>query len=404
LIARDRSPWRLDPSVAFLNHGSYGACPEPVLAEQRAWRDRMEAEPVQFLARELEGLLDDARLEVARFLGADAAGLAFVPNATSGVNAVLGSLRFSPGDELIATDHEYNACLNAHRRAAARDGASVAIAAVPFPIGDPGDAVEAVLAAVTPRTRFALISHVSSPTALILPIEELVHELAVRGIGVLVDGAHAPGMVPLAIDDLARAGMDWYTGNGHKWLCGPKGSGFLWTREERRATTHPVVTSHGANDRRTDRSRYRMEFDWTGTADPTAYLTLPAAIRFIASLTPGGWPEVMATNRAVVKRGRELVLASLGTAAPAPDEMLGAMAAIPLPISVGDGLEAQRRLYDDHRIEVPVSTWPVDAALAPGETPRAELLRISAQLYNVEEDYADLAEAIAKACQSWSKW
>ena len=298
MIARDRSPWRLDPSVAFLNHGSYGACPEPVLAEQRAWRDRMEAEPVQFLARELEGLLDEARLEVARFLGADAAGLAFVPNATSGVNAVLGSLRFSPGDEVLATDHEYNACLNALRRAAARDGASVAIAAVPFPIGDPGDAVEAVLAAVTPRTRFALISHVTSPTALILPIEELVRELAVRGIGVLVDGAHAPGMVPLAIDDLARAGMDWYTGNGHKWLCGPKGSGFLWTREERRATTHPVVTSHGANDRRTDRSRYRMEFDWTGTADPTAYLTLPAAIRFMASLAPGGWPEVMATNRA----------------------------------------------------------------------------------------------------------
>ena len=404
MIARDRSPWRLDPSVAFLNHGSYGACPEPVLAEQRAWRDRMEAEPVQFLARELDGLLDDARLEVARFLGADAAGLAFVPNATSGVNAVLGSLRFSPGEELLATDHEYNACLNALRRAAARDGASVAIAAVPFPIGDPGDAVEAVLAAVTPRTRFALISHVTSPTALILPIEELVRELAVRGIAVLVDGAHAPGMVPLAINDLTREGMDWYTGNGHKWLCGPKGSGFLWTREDRRATTHPVVTSHGTNDPRTDRSRYRMEFDWTGTDDPTAYLTLPAAIRFMASHTSGGWAEIMATNRAVVMRGRDLVLAALGTAAPAPDEMLGAMAAIPLPIPVGDGVEVQRRLYDEHRIEVPISSWPVAAALAPGQVPRGELLRLSAQLYNVEDDYAALAAEIAKARQAWSEW
>ena len=196
----DRSPWRLEPDVSFLNHGSFGACPEPVLEAQRAWRDRLEREPVRFLDRELEGHLDAARSDVAAFLGADPEGLAFVPNTTTGVSTVLASRRFGPGDELLACDHEYNATLNALRAAAARDGATVVIVRVPFPVRDPSEIVEAFLEAVTPRTRLAMVSHVTSPTALVMPVAALVRELDRRGVDTLVDGAHAPGMLPVDLD------------------------------------------------------------------------------------------------------------------------------------------------------------------------------------------------------------
>ena len=282
--------WRLDPAVTFLNHGSYGACPEPVLAIQRAWRDRLEAEPVRFLSGDLPGLLDEARLAIGAFLGADPEGLAFVTNATTGVNTVLRSLRFEPGDELLTNDHEYNATLNAMRFVAERDGAAVVVARIPFPIAGPDEALAAILDAVTPRTRLVLVSHVTSPTGIVLPVRELVAELNARGIDTLVDAAHAPGMVPVDVDALGAA---YWTANGHKWLCGPKGTAMLWVREDRRERIHPLVVSHGANAVLGDRSRFRHEFDWVGTADPTGFLTLPAAIdwmRDVAAPDGGGWP------------------------------------------------------------------------------------------------------------------
>jgi isopenicillin-N epimerase len=382
--------WTLDPTVDFLNHGSFGACPRPVLEAQRAWQDRLEAEPVLFLDRELPELLAAARAELGAFLGADPEGLAFVPNATTGVNAVLRSLRFEPGDELLATDHEYNATLNALREVADRAGARVVVAAIPYPIASPAQVTDAVLDAVTPRTRLALISHVTSPTAAIFPIHDLVPELDRRGADTLLDAAHSPGMVAL---DLGALGAAYVTGNAHKWLCAPKGSAFLHVREDRRAAIRPLVISHGANRRGPGVSRFRAEFDWPGTTDPCAALSIPAALRFMGGLLPGGWAELMAANRRLALAGRDLLCAALGTEPPVPDEMLGAMAGVPLPDDLPRDVQA--RLFDEHRIEVPVSSWPVEAALEPGAAPRARILRISAQAYNDISQYDRLAAVLA---------
>ena len=391
----DRAPWNLDPEVSFLNHGSFGACPVPVLEAQRVWRDRLESEPVRFLNREAEALLDAVRTEVAAFLHAEPGGIAFVPNTTTGVSTVLASLRFSPGDELLAGDHEYNATINAMQAAAERDGANVVIAHIPFPIRDPAQAAEAYLEAVTPKTRFALVSQITSPTALVLPVAALVRELDRRGVDTLVDGAHAPGMVPVDLDALGAA---WWTGNGHKWLCAPKGAAMLHARADMRDRLRPLVVSHGFNDDRADRSRFRKLFDWTGTVDPSPYLALSAAIRFVGGLHPDGWPGLMADNAALARHGRDVVCAALGVPAPAPDSMLGAMAAIPLP-GLDPTAEAAQRLqdalFDEEAIEVPVIAFPVPAARQPGVGPSTVVVRLSAQRYNKPEEYEALARALA---------
>lgn len=388
--------WHLDPAVTFLNHGSYGACPAPVLEVQGALRARMELEPVRFLSGELPGLLDAARREVGAFLHADPDGLAFVPNATTGVNTVLRSLRFEPGDELVTNDHEYNATINAMRAAAERDGARVVIARIPFPIAAPTLALDAILSVVTDRTRLVMASHVTSPTAVVLPIPELKAELDRRGIDLLVDGAHAPGMLPVDVDGLGAA---YWTANGHKWLCAPKGSAVLWVRADRRERIHPLVVSHGANEVLTDRTRFRAEFDWTGTWDPTPALALPAAIRWMGEVAGGdaGWPGVMAANHELVLAGRDLVAAALGVAPPTPGTMLGSMGSLPVPGIEDDAAATAfgHMLEVEERIQVPIGGWPVPAA-REGDQPAHVLLRISAQRYNELADYQRLAEALVR--------
>ncbi len=384
------SRWTLDPGVTFLNHGSFGACPREVLDHQAALRAQMEAEPVRFLSRELDDRLDAARAALAAFLGADADDLAFVTNATTGVNAVLRSHPFAAGDELLATDHAYNACRNALDFVAGGAGARVVVAALPFPVASPDAIVEAVLARVTPRTRLALLDHVTSPTGVVLPIERLCAELAARGVEALVDGAHAPGMVPL---DLGALGATYYSGNCHKWLCAPKGAAFLWARRDRQAKVRPLTISHGANRPKPGRSRFRVEFDWTGTADPTAWLSVPAAIACLGAMLPGGWPAVMARNHDLALAARRLLCAALGTPPPCPDTMLGSLASVVLPDGpTTDAGERrpdplQRRLFDHWGIEVPVMSWPA---------PPRRLLRVSAQLYNTREQFQRLAEALGK--------
>ena len=389
------SPWDFDPAITYLTHGTYGACPRPVVEYQRALRAELESNPIRFLTRELEGRLDDARRAVAQFLNADPEGLVVVPNATTGVATVLESLRLRPGDELLTNDHEYNATINALETVAARARGRVVRVDVRLPIRHPEEVVEAHLAAVTPHTRVALISHVTSPSGLVFPIETLVRELARLGVDTLVDAAHAPGMLPL---DLRALGAAWWTGNGHKWMCGQKGAGILYAREDKRAELRPLVTSHGRNDPRPDRPALWKEFDWQGTGDPTAFLSLPEALRAIGALDPGGWPAHMASNHETAVNARRLLNDRLSIEPIAPESMLGAMASIAMPIEPDEATTdaLTRALADEDRIEVPVGPFPVRACRVPGAPPANALLRISAQRYNEPTDYERLADALVR--------
>lgn len=387
--------WTLEPELAFLNHGSFGACPRVVLQEQSRLRQQLERQPVDFFVRSLEGLFDHARQRLAEFLGTEAGNLAAVANATTGVNTVLRSLSFQAGDELLTTDHAYNACRNALDFVAAGASARVVVAEVPFPVESSQEVVRAVLGKVTPKTRLVLLDHVTSPTGLVLPLAELVPRLNALGIDTLVDGAHAPGMLPL---DLEALGAAYYTGNCHKWLCSPKGAAFLYLRPDRQDRIVPLTISHGANQPRPGRSRFHNLFDWTGTADPTAFLCIPQALEVLESMVSGGWEEVRQRNHRLAVKGRSILCQALSIAPPCPEEMIGSLASLPLPDGspqpapsalFGDPL--QEVLLSRHRIEVPVFPWPA---------PPSRLIRISAQLYNEEEEYHRLAEALAASLET----
>jgi isopenicillin-N epimerase len=392
------SHWSLDPAIAFLNHGSYGATPRAVLAAQRAWRDRMESEPVRFFSHDLEPALDRARAALAVFVGADPNDLAFVPNTTAGINTVLRSLPFTAGDELLTTDHAYNAVKNAMEYVAERDGATVVVAEVAFPGASPTDAIDRILGSVTDRTRLAVLDHITSATALVLPIEELVAQFRSRGIETLVDGAHAPGQVDL---DVPGIGATYYVANLHKWVCAPKGAGFLWVRPDRQPAIRPLAISHGANSPRPDRSRFRAEFDWTGTADPSAYLAVPDAIRFGDELMPGGWAALRERNNALAVAGRDMLCQALDIRPPAPDEMVGTMASVPLPLERRPGVVQGVELYGDPvhdhlaalGMQVMVAPWPQ----RPAGGAWHRLVRISAAAYNDLAQFERLADALPAA-------
>ena len=353
----------------------------------------MELQPVDFFVRDLEGLLDEARERLARFLGARPDDLVFVPNATSGVNTVLRSLELKRGDELLVTDHEYNACRNALEFVAARRSCKIVVAKLPFPLFSQETVVERILARVTRKTRLALLDHVTSQTALVLPIAQLVRELDRRSVDVLVDGAHAPGMVGVNLD---RLGAAYYTGNCHKWMSAPKGAGFLHVRRDRQRKIRPLVISHGANSARRDRSRFLIESAWTGTWDPSAWLAVPEAIRFVGSLSPRGWRAIRERNHRLVLAGRIALCEALNIQLPCPDSMIGSIASVQLPKETSSAPPKsplyldplQEVLRGEYRIEVPVIPWP---------KPPHRLVRISAQLYNSLPQYEMLAKALPKA-------
>ena len=380
--------WQLDPNVTHLNHGSFGATPVEVLQVQQDFRDRLEANPVSFMLRDYQPALDVAREALGSFVGGDPAGLVFVPNATYGVNSVLRSLErtLPAGAEILITNHTYNACANAAVDTAKRISGSVVVADIPFPIADPQQAVDAITAAVTAKTTLVMLDHVTSATGLVLPLAEIIAALPPEML-VLVDGAHAPGMLDVDIESL---GVAFYTANCHKWICSPKGAAFLWAREDQRDGLQAVAVSHGYNDGWPgSSSRFHAQFDWTGTTDPTAWLSVPAALQTVGAHHPDGWAGVRSSNHELVLAGREIVASALDVQAPAPASMIGSIAALRVPPlteaspSIFDPLTD--KLHTEWAIEVPVFAWP--------ESPQ-RLLRISAQQYNTLDDYEHLAKAL----------
>jgi len=344
-----------------------------VLDEYQRWQRELERQPVEFLARRYAGLIEDAKARLAAYLGANADDLVFVPNATAGMNVVARSLELGPGDEVLLTNHEYGAVDYLWAYVCAQAGARLVRRAV-----EPGPAlVDELWDAVTPRTRIVSLSHITSATALRLPVEEICRRARADGILAAVDGAHAPGQIEL---DVEAVGADFYAGNCHKWLCAPKGAGFLWAPPEHQPAMEPLVLGWSERED-TFAARHR----WQGTTDPAAYLAVPAAIDFLAE---HDWDRVRRRCYALAA-GARLRFGELGLSPIAPDETwLGQMAAAELPECDTDALK--RRLYDDHRIEIPVQRW--------GGEP---IIRASFQGYNDEADLEALAEALVSLAP-WS--
>ena len=384
-----RDLFLLDPGLIFLNHGSYGACPREVFDDFQDWQREMERNPVEFLGRRSGELLGAARERLATHLGARSEDLVFVTNATTGVNIVAQSLALQPGDEVLATDHEYGACDAAWRVVCEKAGAHYRRATIPLPF-DPAAFVETMLAAATPRTKLIFVSHITSVTALEFPLAALCAAARERGITTLVDGAHAPGQIAL---DLSAVGADFYTGNCHKWLCAPKGAAFLHVRSERQAEVQATVVSwgyvaeisgHTGFDAYAGRSVLERRLQWQGTRDIAAFLAVPTAIDFQAR---HGWPGQRARCHAMALDIQRRVLARNGLAPVAPDEVYAQMVTIPVRCSgEGSGDALRRRLFERHRIEVPVTQHG-------GHT----FVRVSVQAYTTEADLAALEDALAEA-------
>lgn len=375
--------------VDYMNHGSFGACPLALRAYQRDEREKFLQSPVDYFAYEYGPKFEAARKFWAEFVKADLGGIALVEGATQGVNTVMTSLAlrgfFKTGDEILLTNHGYNACNNVAREIARLTGAEVAVARVPFPINDPAEATQAVLKAVTPRTRLALIDHITSESGLILPISDIVAGLKAQGVETLVDGAHAPAHVPL---DLEKLGAAFYTGNGHKWLCAAPGCAFLYVREAFRDVIRPLNTSHGANNPDANTSGFLKAFAWPGTRDCTAWFTPAKAFSILDSLHPGGLFGLVADNRRLMLYGYKLLLDALDLKPFAPESMLGLMGSIVLPIGNAD------RLRNDIRRRDNFSTQLVNMS---GGIGHARIFRVAAQAYNTPQQMERLAKVLPEA-------
>ncbi len=377
-----RDLFLLRPEVVFLNHGSFGACPRPVFEAYQAWQLELERQPVEFLGRRFEALMRQARQALGAFVGAEADDLTFVPNATTGLNVVARALPLKPGDEVLATDHEYGALDRAWRFVCAKKGAHYIRRPVSVPLTSTEEVVEAVWSGVTARTRVLFVSHITSPTAIIFPVAELVSRARQAGIITVVDGAHAPGQISL---NLAALGADFYTGNCHKWMMAPKGSGFLYARPEVQPLLEPLLVSWGWESETPGPSRFIDEQEYQGTRDIAAYLATPAAIQFMVE---HDWPAVRSRCHELVRQARRRISELTGLPPLTPDSpaWFAQMAAFPLPPC--DAKLLQRKLYEKFTIEIPFITWN-----------DRQFVRISIQGYNTETDVTALVDGLAALLQ-----
>jgi len=368
-----REEFLLSRELTFLNHGSFGACPRPVFAIYQNWQRELEANPVGFLGLRLPDLLAAASVRLAGYLGTVADNLVFVPNATYGVNVVARSLKLQSGDEVLTSDHEYGAVNRTWRFNCERQGAVYINQPVAVPAPSASAIVDQIWAGVTERTKVITLSHITSPTALMMPIAEICRRARAAGILTVIDGAHAPGQLEL---DLDAIGADYYTGNCHKWLCSPKGAAFLYARPERQALLEPLVVSHGWNADAPGSSQFLDYFTWVGTVDPAAYLTVPAAIDFQAQHQ---WADVREACHALALEAQQQILDLSDAAALSADDLWVQMRAVPIPGAAAD----YKPLWEKHRIVVPVFEWN-------GQT----LIRFSIQAYNGPDDIHRLIVAL----------
>jgi isopenicillin-N epimerase len=364
----------LDPAVTFLNHGSFGACPAPVFDEYQRWQRELERQPVEFIGRRLDGLLDHSRAELGSYLNTDADNVVYVSNATSGLNVVARSFPLEQGDEILTTNHEYGALDLTWEWMCTKSGATYVRHEVPVPVTTHEEFVESFWSSVTPRTRIIFLSHITSPTALIFPVEEICARAREAGILTVIDGAHVPGHLPL---DLTAIGADIYSGNCHKWLCAPKGSGFLFVRPEHQEWVEALTVSWGWKGESTFISRNQYQ----GTRDVAAFLATPAAIRFQAE---HDWDEVRARCHGLARLARTRISERFGVppiTADLPDTWFGQMVTCALPDV--DIVTAKARLYDEFRVEVPFGNWN-----------NRTWVRVSFQGYNDESDLDRLIEGL----------
>jgi isopenicillin-N epimerase len=381
-LAEAGREYLLREGITFLNHGSFGACPRPVFEVYQRWQRELAAQPVEFLGRRLSGLLASAREALAAYVGAAPDNLVFVPNATHGMNIVARSLRLGPGDEVLGTTHEYGAVERTWRFICGQTGAEYRSQPITLPVSSPEALVDQLWQGVTERTRVLVISHITSPTALIFPVAAICQRAAAQGILTVIDGAHAPGQIDLALDTL---GADFYTGNCHKWLCAPNGAAFLYAQPERQALLHPLVVSWGWQARHPGPSPFQDFFEWTGTTDPSAYLSVPAAIAFQAQ---HDWPQVRAACHALARQARERIGALTGLEQICPDspDWWAQMCTLPLPITdLAAGDKLKQRLWDEYQIEIPIVDWQDHL-----------FVRVSIQAYNAPHDVDRLVDALPR--------
>jgi len=376
-----RDLFLLDPDVIFLNHGSFGACPKPIFDEYQRWQRELERQPVEFLGRRFNDLMREARSALGNYLGADADDLVYVTNATVGLNIVARSLELHPGDEVLSTDHEYGALDRTWRFLCAKHGAKYIRQPVRVPIQSAEEVIEAIWSGVSDRTRVLFISHITSPTAITLPIKSLIDRARERGIITMIDGAHAPGQIDLNLREL---GADFYNGNLHKWLMSPKGSAFLYARKAMQHLVEPLVVSWGWEAEKPSVSKFVDEQEWQGTRDIAAFLSVPAAIQFQRD---HDWPRVRRDCHELVRYARQQVsdLFGLPPLTPDAEQWFAQMSALPLPACDLDTLK--RRLYDEYRIEIPVIHWNERC-----------FVRISVQGYNTQADVDHLVAALRALC------
>jgi isopenicillin-N epimerase len=365
----------LDPDVVHLNHGAFGACPTSVLDAYQGWQRELERRPTSILSHRYDALLDEARDRLAAYVGCTPASLAFVPNSTTGLNAVARSLPLEARDEVLATDHEYEAMDLLWSRTCAVAGARYIRQRVPLPANDREELVDTIWSGVTPRTRIIYLSHITSKTALILPVAEICRRARTAGITTVVDGAHAPGQIPL---DLDAIGADVYAASCHKWLCAPRGSGFLYVRPEYHAVVQAPVVSHGSQAGSSFVERNR----WQGTRDPSPFLAVPAAIEFQES---NEWESVRDGCHRLARAARSSLstLFDLPPFTPDSPQWFAQMVSAPLPPC--DPEAARRRLFSEHQIDVPVRRWN-----------DFHLIRLSFQAYNTSDDVDRLLAALTE--------